>query len=224
MATAFYPQHTNAEGYLEHRLAWGAYAMVRRMAKSVGTLKKKSQEAPRSRRARAVADMLPDVGRAAFRRFGFVQSSVVSRWREIVGERYAGVSSPESIRFPPGKKSAGVLTLVVEGAHAPMMQHVGPVIVERVNRFFGYEAVERIAFRQGLVRVAQAKSRIAPRSLRPLVGSACEIPADLGDSLREINDPELRACLESLARGLAAGEAAPAVAVPVVGRIGERKK
>ena len=57
--------------------------------------------------ARAVSDMLPEVGGAAFRRFGFVQSSIVSRWREIVGARYAAVSSPESIRFPPGKKSDG---------------------------------------------------------------------------------------------------------------------
>ena len=90
--------------------------------------RKAAADAPRARRARSVADLLPMAGGAAFRRFGFVQSSIVSRWREIVGVRYAAVSSPESIRFPPGKKSRGVLTLVVEGAHAPMMQHVAPTI------------------------------------------------------------------------------------------------
>ena len=167
-------------------------------------------------RPRAVSDMLPHVGRAAFRRFGFVQSSVVSRWREIVGERYAGVSSPESIKFPPGRKSDGVLTLIVEGAHAPMMQHVAPVIAERVNRFFGYPAVERVAFRQGIVKVAKAKARIAPPSLKPL-------PSDLGDSLREIADPELRAVLESLARGLSPSEGRVAppemMTIPVVGKL-----
>jgi hypothetical protein len=176
---------------------------------------KKGEEPQRSMRARAVADMLPDVGRAAFRRFGFVQSSIVSRWREIVGERYAGVSSPESIRFPPGKRSDGVLSLVVEGAHAPMMQHVAPVIMERVNRFFGYQAVARVQFRQGIVQVAKAKARAAPPSLRP-------IPADLGDSLREVADPELRAVLEGLARGLAAREGTPApqmMTIPVVGKL-----
>jgi hypothetical protein len=198
--------------------------MVQPMAKSGGTAKKAGPaaalEPKRARRARAVCDMLPEVGRAAFRRFGFVQSSVVSRWREIVGERYAKVSSPESIRFPPGKRSAGVLTLIVEGAHAPMMQHVAPVIAERVNRFFGYEAVERVQFRQGIVQVARARARTAPPSLRPM-------PAELGESLREIADPELRACLESLARSVAAGEAGASgatVAIPVVGRIGESKK
>src|SRR3712207_7745917 len=64
-----------------------------------------AKEPQRALRARAVSDLVPDVGRAAFRRFGFVQSSIVSRWREIVGERYAGVSCPESIRFPPAKRS-----------------------------------------------------------------------------------------------------------------------
>lgn len=184
-----------------------------------GTRNRQAAEPARSKRARAVSDLLPEAGGAAFRRFGFVQSSIVSRWKEIVGLRYAAVSSPESIRFPPGKKSSGVLNLVVEGAHAPMLQHVAPVIVERVNRFFGYPAVERIAFRQGAVQAEPAKPRPAPQSLRP-------IPAELGDSLREVVDPELRACLESLARGLSSGDGAPVVTtIPVVGRIGgDRKK
>jgi hypothetical protein len=191
--------------------------MLAPMAKSGGTTKSKAPEAVRSNRARAVSEIVPHVGGAAFRRFGFVQSSIVSRWREIVGDRYASVSSPESIRFPPGRRSEGVLHLVVEGAHAPMMQHVAPVIVERVNRFFGYPAVGRVAFRQGIVQVARSKARAARPSLRP-------IPAAMGDSLRGIADPELRACLESLARGVAEQEAAPAVAIPVLGRIGEKTR
>ena len=76
---------------------------------------------------------------------------MVSRWAEIVGERYAKVSTPESIRFPAGKKFGGTLTLSVEGAHAPLMQHLGPLIIERVNRFFGYEAINKLAFRQGRI-------------------------------------------------------------------------
>ena len=185
--------------------------------------KKPAAEPVRSKRTRAVSDLLPSVGGAAFRRFGFVQSSIVSRWAEIVGPRYASVSAPEMIRFPHGKKSGGVLTLVVEGAHAPTMQHVAPTIVERVNRFFGYPAVERIAFRQGIVQTERVKPRKEPTELPP-------IPAELGESLRAVVDPELRACLESRARGLASGEggAGPAIPVvttiPVVGRIGGDKK
>ncbi|HST36894.1 MAG TPA: hypothetical protein VLK25_09745, partial [Allosphingosinicella sp.] len=73
------------------------------------------------------------------------------------------------------------------------------------------------------------KARQAPPSLRPLAAGALEegpeLPAELGDSLREIDDPELRACLESLARGLSSGDGAPVVTtIPVVGRIGGDRK
>jgi len=200
-----------------HRRARFGYAMLEAMAKPAGTGRKARAEAPRSKRARPVCDMLSAAGGAAFRRFGFVQSSIVSRWKEIVGERYAAVSAPESIRFPPGRRSSGVLTLVVEGAHAPMMQHVAPTIVERVNRFFGYAAVERVSIRQGIVQVEKARSRTAPPSLRP-------VPAGLGDSLREIGDPELRACLEALARGLGSRDEPAIAAIPVVGTIGGEKR
>lgn len=158
-------------------------------------------DAPRGGRTRTVAEMLPDIGRAAYRRFGFVQSAVVSRWSEIVGDRYAGVSTPKSIRFPQGQRADGVLTLAVVGAHAPMMQHVTPEIVERVNRFFGYPAVARVVIRQGGAP-KPATPRKAPPSLKPL-------PIDLGDSLRAIDDPELKAVLESLARGVAATQGPP---------------
>ena len=190
-----------------------------KVTKTSGPRTRQAAEPARARRMRPVSDLLPEVGGAAFRRFGFVQSSIVSRWPEIVGARYAAVSSPESLRFPTGRKSQGVLTLIVQGAHAPMMQHVAPTIIERVNRFFGYPAVERLSFRQGIVQAEKARSRPAPASVR-------SIPAELGDSLREVVDPELRACLESLARGLGSGEGAPVVTtIPVVGRIGgERKK
>ncbi len=164
------------------------------------TSKAAPAERPRGGRARSVAEIVPDVGRAAFRRFGFVQSSIVSRWGEIVGERYAKLSAPESIRFGQGKRSDGVLTLVVAGAHAPMFQHVVPVVLERVNRFFGYSAVARVVIRQGELAAPR------PKPARP---AFTVVPDELGDSLRTIADPELRAVLESLARGVAAASEFP---------------
>lgn len=157
-------------------------------------------ERPRGGPAKAISDLTPQVGRQAFRRFGFVQSSVVTRWPEIVGETHARVCVPEAIRFPPGEKTDGILQLVVTPAHAPLIQHVIPEIMERVNRFFGYKAVARIKLRQGTVKPPHAQERPkAPPSLKP-------IPMELGDSLRDIGDPELRTVLESLARSIAAQE------------------
>ena len=98
-------------------------------------------EAPRQSRVRAVSEILPAIGGAAFRRFGFVQSAVVSRWPEIVGQRYAGVCTPASIRFPAG---------------------------ERVNRFFGYPAVARVQIRQGAAQPREKPKPKAPPSLKPV--------------------------------------------------------
>ena len=159
-------------------------------------------EAPRQNRARAVSELLPAIHGAAFKRFGFVQSALVTRWPEIVGARWAAASNPESLRFPPGKKADGVLTLVVRGAHAPMMQHIAPEIIERVNRFFGYAAIVKVAIRQG--EVAAPVPRKAPPSIRP-------VPVDLGMSLKGIADPELRAVLESLAAGVASTHGLPRI-------------
>jgi hypothetical protein len=50
------------------------------------------------------------------------------------------------------------------------------------------------------------------------------LPAELGESLRAVADPELRACLEALARGVADNAAPAATVIPVVGTIGERKR
>ncbi len=173
----------------------------RETAKQIQKTAPKPYRRPRGGEARAVADLMPEIGRAAFRKFGFVQSSVVSRWNEIVGPRYAAVSAPELIRFPMGKKAEGTLELVVEGAHATMMQHVIPEIIERVNRFFGYSAVAKIKMRQGTIaKSTPVQKSASPPSLKPL-------PMELGDSLREIADPELFAVLESLAQSLTNNDA-----------------
>jgi hypothetical protein len=177
--------------------------------------KPRTDDSERSCRPRSAGELVGGIGDPSFRRFGFVQSSIVSRWNEIVGDRYAKVSSPESIRFPTGRKGGGVLTLLVEGAHAPLIQHLTPVIIDRVNRFFGHAAVNRIVFRQGKPPAPQPKPRRP--DLRP-------VPKELGEGLREIADPDLRACLESLAARIAATSGPPSLPeeagapIPVINR------
>lgn len=160
------------------------------------------EDAPRQRRARPAGELVGDIGGVAFKRFGFIQGSVVARWKEIVGERYAKVSVPESIRFPTGKREDGTLTLLVEGAHAPLMQHLGPMIIEKVNRFFGYHAISKIAYRQGRIPAN------GPKLSRP---KPVAVPEELGEGLREIVDPELKAVLESLAGHVARTSGPPKV-------------
>ncbi len=80
------------------------------------------------------------------------------------------------------------------------------MVIERVNRFFGYEAIDKIAFRQGR---APAKSSSPDRPV------SAPVSRELGEGLRQIADPELRAVLESMAGKLAATSGTPAVPVPI---------
>ncbi len=191
-----------------------AYGMAAGMAKAdtpkgEGPKKKaakkpdaKPYERPRGGEARSIADLVPEIGRTAFRKFGFIQSSVVSRWREIVGDRLADVTQPAMIRFPAGQKAGGTLHLTISGAHAPMLQHVAPDIIASVNRFFGYAAIATVRMTHGQVTPAAPVQQ--PAMLKP-------VPAELGDSLRDIGDPELRTVLERMAAGLASASKIPKI-------------
>ena len=159
-------------------------------------------ERPRGGEARSISDLVPEIGRTAFRKFGFIQSSVVSRWREIVGDRLADVTQPAMIRFPVGAKAGGTLHLTISGAHAPMLQHVAPDIIAAVNRFFGYAAIAGVRMTHG--QVTPAAPVQSPAMLKP-------VPAELGDSLRDIGDPELRTVLERMAAGLASPTKLPRI-------------
>lgn len=155
----------------------------------------------RVRGTRRVSDIVPGIGRAAFRRFGFVESAVVQRWSEIVGDTYSLHSAPDSIRFPMGKRSGGTLTVVCEGAFAPTMAHVEPQLIERVNRFFGYAAIAKVALRHGEVS-KRGRAAAVPEDRTPLA-------ADVTSTLKAVTDPALRATLESLARQVGATSGPP---------------
>ena len=165
--------------------------------------KKLDSVAPeRSRRARAVAELVPAIGGLAFKRFGFTQSALVARWEEIVGAQYARPSRPESLSFPRGKKDGGTLKVAVTGALAPMLKHVEPQVIERVNRLLGYAAVAKVMLRH---------ADMEPPRRAAVPPAAVELSSETRSTLRDIADPDLRASLESLAQALSASNGPPVV-------------
>jgi hypothetical protein len=162
-------------------------------------------ERARGGEARRIADLVASIGDTSFKKFGFVQSSVITRWPEIVGAKLARVCSPESLRFPRGQKNNGVLHISVVGAHALVVQHVLPEIIARVNQFFGYAAVARIQLQQGKVAAVAPTVAVAPK----LPPAAPNLP--ISADLNAIADPELRAVLEGLAGSLSRGSPLPKV-------------
>ncbi|MEK9672796.1 MAG: DciA family protein [Rhodospirillaceae bacterium] len=143
--------------------------------------------------ARAVGSALGRVTATAYGNRGFVQGEAVRHWREIAGDLLARHTLPDRITYPRGQRSGGLLHLQVDNsAVATEVQHLTPLIVEKINTYFGYGAVKDIHIFQRPLPKNETNRRISPRPLSP--GEQ----AVLADELAEVTDPELRQALEAL--------------------------
>jgi hypothetical protein len=148
---------------------------------------------PARSRLRRLSDLLHKTLGPTFAKQGFASTEIVTRWAEIVGPEIADHAQPEKIRWSragPGQPpEPGSLMLRVEGPTALEIQHLSGVILERVNRFFGWEAVGAIRLRQAPLR---RKQRAPSRAPDPQ--SIARIKAGLA----EIEDEKLRDALGRL--------------------------
>jgi hypothetical protein len=150
---------------------------------------------PGSSLLRPLADVLRKTLTDAFAKQGFASVELVTRWPEIVGSEIAAHSQPEKIQWPrtPQARNApepGTLLLRVEGPAALEIQHLSGVILERVNQFFGWQAVAGVRLRQ-----APLSRRAEPR---PLPASDPAAMARIAATLPEIKDEKLRQALARL--------------------------
>jgi hypothetical protein len=114
---------------------------------------------------RRVADLIPRCLGPALAKRGFASSELITRWPDIVGEEISACAEPIKLQWPRGGAEAqepATLILRAEGPAAIEIQHLSGVIVERVNRFFGWRAVKRIAIRQAPLARRARPSRAAP--------------------------------------------------------------
>jgi hypothetical protein len=104
------------------------------------------------RQARPLSDLTASVLADSFARQGFASAELVTRWPQIAGPEISAHCEPVKIQWPrasdPDDREPGTLVLRVEGPAAIEIQHLSGVILERVNRFFGWHAVGRLALRQ----------------------------------------------------------------------------
>ena len=161
-------------------------------------------EKRRGRGPTALAASIAKVTGKAIRRRGLASASVVTDWPRIVGEPLASNSLPERLTLPRDSERdarrsrlGGILHLRVAGAWATEVQHLEPVIIERINRYFGYRAVGRLRILQGPLPL-----RPAPKSKPRRMPEAAELKA-IDDQIAVVEDDDLRASLASLGRAIA---------------------
>jgi hypothetical protein len=142
-------------------------------------------------RMRALAAEVPKIAGAVLGKRGFAEAQLVAQWPAIIGEGLAAGAVPEKLSFPRGERREGTLHLRVAPGVALEIQHREPVLVDRINAFFGYRAVARLALKQGPL----PPSAPPPPQPRPLKS---EERQQLDGALTAVEDPALRAALARL--------------------------
>lgn len=126
----------------------------------------------------------PIVGRHG----GGVLARLKAEWSAVAGPELAALTWPEALG------QDGALKLRVVPSFALDLQHRTPVVIERVNMFFGRAAVARLVLRQGPLPLADPPP---PPPAPPLTGDQTQA---LDTRLAEIADPKLRGALAGLGR------------------------
>lgn len=148
--------------------------------------------------------------RKAFERYGFAYAEILAHWREIVGADIAAFCAPERIRWPrmnaqhaasSRRKLGGTLVIRVTDGRAVELQHETSRIIDRVNTYYGYEAIVGITLVQGPLP-AQETGPVK----RPALDARQE--SKLEQTVGQVENEHLRKALTRLGRGALAPKTA----------------
>jgi hypothetical protein len=133
-------------------------------------------------------------------RRGFGEAQVILEWPSVVGQDLARDTMPVKLSFDRGaaERVGGTLHLRAAPGAALEVQHLAPLIIERINTFFGYRAVARLAIRQGPLPQPAVPPNREPKPVAEADRAALERRLD------EVKDPELRAALARLGQAVLA--------------------
>ncbi len=148
---------------------------------------------------RALGLTLGRLTRPVLKQRGAALADILSRWSEIAGPLLGNETQPERLIYAAGAGHAAMLEIAVSPAFALELQHLSPLIVEKVNGYFGYRAVSGLRLKQRPIRPPSESPVAAVAKARPLTPAE---QAQLAALLDGIADRELRQALESLGRSL----------------------
>jgi len=151
----------------------------------------------RRNQMRAVGQELPRIAGRALGKRGLGEAHLLSEWASVVGAELAAETLPVKLTFPPGERRNGTLRLRVTSVAALAVQHREPQIVERINGFLGYPAVQRLALIQGPL---PGEAPVRPPPARPLTPEETRL---LDGRLAQVPESGLKSALQRLGAAIA---------------------
>ena len=86
---------------------------------------------------------LPTKVRRIIEKKGHIYSKTLDNWRFIVGDDLFKVCFPKSFKSS-NKLSGGSLNIMVKRGHEVDTEYSKKIIIEKINKFFGYKVIEKI--------------------------------------------------------------------------------
>ncbi len=101
-------------------------------------------------KARTLGKCLNHLVEPICKKQGFVNASVVLDWPQIVGQSFADLCQIIKVTFPFNSRLDGCLHMNTTSSMAAVLAYEEPLILEKINRYYGYQAISQLKIFHGL--------------------------------------------------------------------------
>lgn len=159
----------------------------------------KSSPPKRKNRSVQLGDVIDGMLDPALRRRGFANRDLIVNWASIAPAPWDRATLPDKLVWPrkdrPDPEGA-VLYLRCLESHKVMLPHEAPAITMAINRYFGYLLIRGVRLSLNPLSLPQAAAKPVRQDL------SAQARGRIAEETSGIEDPELRAALEKLGRGV----------------------
>ncbi len=131
-------------------------------------------------------------------KFGKVYVEILQNWPYIIGTRYAEIAKVASLKYikNPNVANQSVLTVTCPSAHMPLLQMQSPQVLNRINGYFGYNAVVQIKYIAETQRTIKPKPKPIPQRIK------AEYNQEINNLTQTIENDNLKTALRRLGESL----------------------
>jgi hypothetical protein len=148
---------------------------------------------------RALANIVDKIARQSVGKDWNLYAALLEHWQEIVGTEYARVTTPVKITFPhqpnEPRQRNGTLCVRLPKGLAMEFTYKTEQIRQRINGYFGYDAVAKIAF--------QPVYGAGPAPSAPTQTADPAALEEIRQTAKGIEDDDLRVALEAFGEAVA---------------------
>lgn len=152
---------------------------------------------------RSLSTIMPALTKDILGKRGILFGKMVVEWSNIMGDDLSRKAVPVNLKFSAktakGGKSQAVLHLAASSAASLELTYQKPLMIERLNAFFGYNAIKDIKFihTHDAGRLSRPKRKASPAKPLPLTKKQ-----EIDRLTAGIAENDLQTALKNLGKGI----------------------